>query len=105
MKGKINYEQQQDLASKILGVNIGVVKKVGVVRDNTDVLIVTVTTEGLEIPSGYKGGAKTLLIDSNKKSLLYTGSALSIDKLYEEFLNGRNTPIDKLLKNINKNVE
>ena len=96
MDNTLNLNEQLELASKILKTNIDIVKKVSFIIPETNLLAISVSMEGLEIQKGYKGGAKTLIIDNNGELLAYTGSELSISQLAEEFKNGRRTPINQL---------
>lgn len=97
MKKLLNLQDQQELAAKLLKADINVVKKVGVILPETNLLLVMLTEDGKEIPARYKGGVQ-MLIDNKGEVLFCSSSDISVANLVEEYKNGRRTPINSLKK-------
>ena len=93
MKNKLSLADQQKLVSKLLKIDINLVKKVSFVFPKTDILMVMITEDYKEIYEGYKGGIR-LLVNNNGEVLFCSSAAMSNNELLEAFKNGKRTPID-----------
>lgn len=89
---KISIEEQQELASKLLKVDIDIIKKCAKVVDESNTILVTLTDDGKQMPAGYKGGIR-LVVNEYGEVLYCASSAISNEKMLNDFSSGRRTPI------------
>ena len=91
--GNLTIRQQQSLAAELLKTTIDVVEKSSYVVENTKLLMVWVTESGTVPQQNLRGGTR-LIVDEKGEVLFCSSTAISNDKMVEEFNNGRRTPLE-----------
>lgn len=91
----LDVKAKQQLASKLLNVNVDIIEKASTEID--DILVVMLTNENTPISKGYKGGYYLLV--GNDGGILYcSSSAYDVKQLLKEYKNGKRTPIESFKK-------
>lgn len=90
---KLSLSDQQELASKLLKVDIQTIKNASEMLPADNLLMVSLSEDGIGLDAGYKGGIR-LLVDNTGEVLYCSSTVISNAELVEEYKKGRRTPIE-----------